>query len=136
MTAARMGISRDLHRVILDDGVGEQLLAGLAKRASAAGAVVGVDLDVEHLAWRTVVTPSTTSDLSAPSIALPCGSRTPLFSVTMTRAFTDGLATSQAAFEAAPWSEARDRRRVAGRAQLGGGRGVAAAERAIDQPAP
>src|SRR5664279_3934227 len=40
------------------------------------------------LPWRTLATPSTPSDFSAPSIALPCGSRMPDFSVTVTRAFT------------------------------------------------
>src|SRR5437868_7343735 len=39
------------------------------------------------LPWRTLATPSTPSDFSAPSIALPCGSRMPDFSVTVTRAF-------------------------------------------------
>src|SRR5664279_6427405 len=41
------------------------------------------------LPWRTLATPSTPSDFSAPSMALPCGSRMPDFSVTVTRAFTD-----------------------------------------------
>src|ERR1700749_3105556 len=40
------------------------------------------------LPWRTLATPPTPSDFSAPSIALPCGSRMPVFSVTVTRAFT------------------------------------------------
>src|ERR1700724_3125753 len=40
------------------------------------------------LPWRTLATPSTPSDFSAPSMALPCGSRMPVFSVTVTRAFT------------------------------------------------
>ena len=39
------------------------------------------------LPWRTLATPSTPSDFSAPSIALPWGSRMPDFSVTVTRAF-------------------------------------------------
>src|SRR5215831_16135285 len=39
------------------------------------------------LPWRTLATPSTPSDLSAPSIALPCGSRMPDLRVTVTRAF-------------------------------------------------
>src|ERR1043165_189678 len=39
------------------------------------------------LPWRTLATPATPSDFSAPSIALPCGSRTPFFRVTVTRAF-------------------------------------------------
>src|ERR1700692_4923083 len=41
------------------------------------------------LPWRTLATPSPPSDFSAPSMALPCGSRMPDFSVTVTRAFTD-----------------------------------------------
>src|SRR5579871_4447162 len=40
------------------------------------------------LPWRTLATPSTPSDFSAPSIALPCGSRMPDLRVTVTRAFT------------------------------------------------
>src|SRR5271155_1920765 len=39
------------------------------------------------LPWRTLATPATPSDLSAPSIALPWGSRMPILSVTVTRAF-------------------------------------------------
>src|SRR5215470_9448025 len=39
------------------------------------------------LPWRTLATPSTPSDFSAPSMALPCGSRMPDFNVTVTRAF-------------------------------------------------
>src|SRR5215211_7294201 len=39
------------------------------------------------LPWRTLATPSMPSDRSAPSIALPCGSRIPDFRVTVTRAF-------------------------------------------------
>src|SRR5215470_4308693 len=39
------------------------------------------------LPWRTLVTPATPSDLSAPSIALPWGSRIPVLRVTVTRAF-------------------------------------------------
>src|ERR1043166_6475306 len=39
------------------------------------------------LPWRTLATPATPSDLNAPSIALPCGSRTPDLRVTVTRAF-------------------------------------------------
>src|SRR5258708_8051370 len=41
------------------------------------------------LPWRTLAMPSTPSDFSAPSMALPCGSRMPDFSVTVMRAFTD-----------------------------------------------
>src|SRR6185312_6079273 len=40
------------------------------------------------LPCRTLAMPSTPSDFSAPSIALPCGSRMPVFNVTVTRAFT------------------------------------------------
>src|SRR5262245_36028851 len=40
------------------------------------------------LPWRTLATPSTPSDFSAPSMALPWGSRMPVFNVTVTRAFT------------------------------------------------
>src|SRR5271156_2306382 len=45
------------------------------------------------LPWRTLATPSTPSDFSAPSMALPWGSRMPVLSVTVTRAFT-GFASS------------------------------------------
>src|SRR5216110_2462723 len=37
--------------------------------------------------WRTLETPAIPSDFRAPSMALPCGSSTPDFSVTVTRAF-------------------------------------------------
>src|SRR5262249_16276275 len=47
------------------------------------------------LPWRTLATPSTPSDFSAPSIALPWGSRMPDFSVTVTRAFTKTSALDQ-----------------------------------------
>src|ERR1700727_2078793 len=40
------------------------------------------------LPWRTLATPATPSDFKAPSMALPCGSRMPDLSVTVTRAFT------------------------------------------------
>src|SRR6185503_8133874 len=43
------------------------------------------------LPWRTLATPSTPSARSAPSIALPCGSSTPVFRVTVTRAFISDL---------------------------------------------
>src|SRR5207253_9351137 len=39
------------------------------------------------LPWRTLAMPSTPNDFSAPSMALPCGSRMPDFRVTVTRAF-------------------------------------------------
>src|SRR5690348_8528804 len=42
------------------------------------------------LPWRTLATPDTPSDFSAPSIALPCGSRMPDLRVTVTRAFIFG----------------------------------------------
>src|SRR6266404_6529091 len=45
------------------------------------------------LPWRTLAMPSTPSDFSAPSMALPWGSRMPDFSVTVTRAFTDQAST-------------------------------------------
>src|ERR1700688_4737319 len=47
------------------------------------------------LPWRTLATPSTPSDFSAPSMALPWGSRMPDFSVTVTRAFTGTSALDQ-----------------------------------------
>src|SRR5262245_41154705 len=39
------------------------------------------------LPWRTLAMASMPSDFNAPSIAFPCGSRMPAFSVTVTRAF-------------------------------------------------
>src|SRR6476469_5570723 len=47
------------------------------------------------LPWRTLATPSTPSDFKAPSMALPCGSRMPDFSVTKTRAFIGRLSLHQ-----------------------------------------
>ena len=73
--------SDHLDAVILDHGVGRSFSAASFKLASALGSVGPFDLDVEHLALahaRDAVTPS---DRNAPSIALPCGSRIPDFSV-------------------------------------------------------
>src|SRR6516164_6515223 len=53
------------------------------------------------LPWRTLATPSTPSDFSAPSMALPCGSRMPDFSVTVTRAFTSIPSALPSAFASA-----------------------------------
>src|SRR5690606_12032623 len=47
------------------------------------------------LPWRTLLTPSKPSDFSAPSIALPCGSSTDGFSVTVTRALILSLHQSR-----------------------------------------
>src|SRR3977135_2933801 len=47
------------------------------------------------LPCRTLATPTTPSDLSGPSIALPCGSRMPVLRVTVTRAF---MGVSQAPY--------------------------------------
>src|SRR6266536_447536 len=46
------------------------------------------------LPWRTLATPAMPSDLSAPSIALPWGSRMPDLRVTVTRAFIGVLQAS------------------------------------------
>src|SRR5262245_32201826 len=46
------------------------------------------------LPWRTLATPAMPSDLSAPSIALPWGSRIPDLRVTVTRAFIGVLQAS------------------------------------------
>jgi hypothetical protein len=58
--------------------------------ASAAVASPSASSMSNTLPWRTLATPATPSDFNAPSIALPCGSRTPVLSVTVTRAFMDG----------------------------------------------
>src|ERR1700677_5310812 len=78
------------------------------------------------LPWRTLERPSTASPLSAPSIALPCGSSTLDFNVTITRAF---MGRSLSWGECPGWSgrirgrrhgqERIERHRILGRAQLG-----------------
>src|SRR5215813_3386144 len=64
-------------------------LSAAAFSAASALALSEPDSSMSNtLPWRTLATPSTPSDFSAPSMALPCGSRMPVFSVTVTRAFT------------------------------------------------
>src|SRR6185312_3803398 len=64
-------------------------LSAAAFSAASALALSAPESSMSNtLPWRTLATPSTPSDFSAPSMALPCGSRMPLFSVTVTRAFT------------------------------------------------
>ena len=88
-TAARSGLVMG-NRVVLDDRIGEQLLAGLAQGARRGLGDRRAAISMSNtLPWRTLATPSTPSDFSAPSIALPCGSRTPDFKVTTTRAFIE-----------------------------------------------
>src|SRR6185295_1921153 len=55
--------------------------------ASALAASPSASSMSNTLPWRTLATPATPSDFSAPSIALPCGSSTPDLRVTVTRAF-------------------------------------------------
>src|SRR6202023_1869108 len=64
-------------------------LSAASFNAASALALSEPDSSMSNtLPWRTLATPSTPSDFSAPSMALPCGSRMPVFSVTVTRAFT------------------------------------------------
>src|SRR3954453_22865885 len=71
-------------------------LSAAAFRVASAGALSEPDSSISNtLPWRTLATPSTPSDFSAPSMALPCGSRMPDFSVTVTRAFTFASALHQ-----------------------------------------
>src|ERR1700694_2908169 len=55
--------------------------------ASAAFLSVAASSTSNTLPWRTLATPSMPRLISAPLIALPCGSSTPVFNVTVTRAF-------------------------------------------------
>src|ERR1700693_2864429 len=64
-------------------------LSAASFNAASALALSEPDSSMSNtLPWRTLATPSTPSDFSAPSMALPCGSRMPDFKVTVTRAFT------------------------------------------------
>src|SRR5215213_1623729 len=64
-------------------------LSAAAFKVASALALSEPDSSISKtLPWRTLATPSTPSDFSAPSMALPCGSRMPDFNVTVTRAFT------------------------------------------------
>ena len=87
MTADFMAVAalppsvQDFDPVILDHGLASSFSAAALSAASAAGAVGAFDLDVEYLALADAATPSTPSERSAPSMALPCGSRIPDFSV-------------------------------------------------------
>src|SRR5580704_4009805 len=87
------------------------------------------------LPWRTLATPGRPSDFSAPSIALPWGSSTPPFKVTITRAFIAGRSLASKASRGVGGRGQREQReqrgRIAGGAQLGGKAG--AAHRAGDQ---
>src|SRR3954451_24247261 len=66
-------------------------LSQAAFRASSAPALSEPDSSMSKtLPWRTLSTPAMPSDFSAPSMAFPCGSRTPVFRVTVTRAFIGG----------------------------------------------
>src|SRR5260370_853352 len=58
------------------------------RRACGGGAAAQI-IPIGKLPGRRLAMPSTPSDFSAPSMALPWGSRMPDFSVTVTRAFTD-----------------------------------------------
>src|SRR5271157_5676410 len=86
------------------------------------------------LPWRTALTPSIASDRKAPSIALPCGSSTPDFSVTVTRAFTCLTSGSSGRIRRRRHGQERiERRWIAGCAQLAGDRRVAQEARAHRQ---
>src|SRR5271166_6443659 len=87
------------------------------------------------LPWRTLLSPSMARPLSAPSIALPCGSSTPDFRVTKTRAFIGSKAPCRSGcVRGRRHGEKRvERRRIAGGAQLGGDGGVAQQARAHRQ---
>ena len=88
MIAARMRPQASLDAIILDDRIGEQLLASRLQQSLRLGA---------HPARRVRPRKSCpggrfrrrrmSSDFSAPSIALPCGSSRPFFKVTMILAF-------------------------------------------------
>src|SRR5262249_53995513 len=60
--------------------------AALSAASARAGSTLSSSMS-NTLPWRTLATPEMPSDLSAPSIALPCWSSTPGLRVTVTRAF-------------------------------------------------
>src|SRR5215467_777981 len=63
--------------------------ASLSEAWARAGSTLSISIS-NTLPCRTLATPATPSDLSAPSIALPWGSSTPGLRVTVTRAFIAG----------------------------------------------
>ena len=71
--------SENLDAIILDHGIREKLAAAPFSAASAFCAIAPSSSMSKTLPWRTLATPDTPSDFSAPSIALPCGSRMPDF---------------------------------------------------------
>ena len=88
-------MSADLVAVVFDNGVRQQILAHLLDERFG---FVGIGLRQIYLdPWRTSPTPEMPSPLIAPSIALPCGSRTPFFSVILIFAFigSQGLEKSE-----------------------------------------
>src|SRR3954452_5400401 len=71
-------------------------LSAASFSAASALALSAPDSSMSNtLPWRTLAMPSTPSDFSAPSMALPWGSRMPFFNVTVTRAFTTTSALHQ-----------------------------------------
>src|SRR5580704_945647 len=60
--------------------------AFLSAASAAARSAFSISMS-NTLPWRTLAMPPTPSERSAPSMALPWGSRTPDFNVTVTRAF-------------------------------------------------
>ena len=80
-------VRADLDRVVLDHGVGEQLLAHLLDRRRARGLSRLGELDLDEFALAHVADAAEAEIARAWAIALPCGSSTPVFRVMWTRAF-------------------------------------------------
>src|SRR5271170_5378079 len=97
-------------------------------RAARAAAASMASISISNtLPWRTLETPLTPSDFRAPSIALPWGSRTPGFRVTVTRVFIGPRLTPRSGrVRSRRLRHHRiDRRSVTRGAKLGGEVGIA-----------
>ncbi len=79
--------SLQLDFVFLDDGVGEQFLAHLFEAGAGLGLVLFRQFDFDELALADFADAANPRLFNACPMAFPCGSRTPFFNVTNTRAF-------------------------------------------------
>nr|WP_272211255.1 hypothetical protein [Marinicella sp. W31]MDC2877144.1 hypothetical protein [Marinicella sp. W31] len=79
-----------LDRVVLDHHVGQKFLTHGGNIGLCLGAVVGIKRKVEDLTLPRAGQPVETQAVQGAFNGLSCGSRTPFFKVTMTRALITG----------------------------------------------
>src|SRR5277367_172333 len=73
------GSTADLDPIILDDGIGEQLLGGVFQRRLGTGAVAALDFDVENLALADARDPVHAQRLQGAFDGLALGIQNPRF---------------------------------------------------------